>query len=152
RVQMLIHTSDTHCPHCETAVSTDNTSCPNCGKLLMLDNLRFVRRIGSGGFGEVYEAININLLGAKRAVKVIPIAKYSPDEWKFLIDYSRDCHFIPDIYDLKQPAKSENIYIVMEFIEGVSLEKTIPPPWDTDHVEVFLEQLLQHLNQMHNLP
>lgn len=140
------------CWSCSAQVGETAQYCAVCGGLVAFERARYRirRRMGSGGFGEVYEAVDTKL-NRRCAVKVIRLATglnrtLLDHEWKILRDNASRFPFIPDIYDVCDDAA--HIYLVMEYVEGTPID-SLARPWTVPQVEVFLRTILSHLAQIH---
>src|SRR5574344_712143 len=86
---------------------------------------RIIRKIGSGGTGNVYLAEDINV-GRKAAIKEITICD---PEQKCILRSEMDImkslgggrHGLPEIYDWIY--ENGETYLVMEYIEGITLRE-----------------------------
>lgn len=126
------------------------------------DRYRIVRIIKSGGMGSVYEAIDTKLADSPCAVKEIHEAAQASrdsdyiqgrfyEEMKALV--ALDHASIPKVRDYL--TQGSTIYIVMELVQGRSLDEEIqervargsPPP--VDHIVLDIIRLLETLAYLH---
>jgi len=119
--------------------------------LLLLDRYRVVRLIGTGGFSTVYEATDTRI-GRQCAIKMIPAPSSAQREQirieaEILGRYASKFPFIPDVYDIFDD--TQQTYLVMEYIEGTTLDDCQPLPWSAAQAESALRTLLGDLAQMH---
>ena len=124
------------CPKCGAALPEaeplSEVTCPACGETVMTPGMlagkyRLTRRIGAGGMGAVYEALDEGL-ERKVAVKVILKEKAAEDP-DFLTNFKKeavaasrfqDAHIV-SIYDSGEEAGQP--YLVMELVEPDSLDR-----------------------------
>lgn len=124
------------CPKCGAALPEaeplSEVVCPACGETVMAPGMlagkyRLTRRIGAGGMGAVYEALDEGL-ERKVAVKVILKEKAAEDP-DFLTNFKKeavaasrfqDAHIV-SIYDSGEEAGQP--YLVMELVEPDSLDR-----------------------------
>ena len=124
------------CPKCGAALPEaeplTDVVCPACGETVMAPGMlagkyRLTRRIGAGGMGAVYEALDEGL-ERKVAVKVILKEKAAEDP-DFLTNFKKeavaasrfqDAHIV-SIYDSGEEAGQP--YLVMELVEPDSLDR-----------------------------
>ncbi len=125
------------CPKCGAPLPADaapltDVACPACGQTVMVPGMlagkyRLTRRIGAGGMGAVYEALDEGL-ERKVAVKVILREKAAEDP-DFLVNFKKeavaasrfqDAHIV-SIYDSGEEAGQP--YLVMELVEPDSLDR-----------------------------
>ena len=148
--------SELHCynPTCNTRVSLQDIVCPNCGStLLLLDKYRIIGVLGQGGFGYVYEAVELDLNDRRCAIKEVmerppALSKQQIEqEVTVLARISGRFHFIPDIY--ARWSADQRHYIVMQYIDGKTVEKVRALPWSPKDVQHFVHVLLGHLDQLH---
>ncbi|HZO71669.1 MAG TPA: WD40 repeat domain-containing serine/threonine protein kinase [Ktedonobacteraceae bacterium] len=130
------------CSHCGAANRIEQDLCFACHQPLdadaneadqssvLLGRYRLLAQIGSGGFGAVYKALDIEANEALIAIKQINLKKLSPQE---IIEatsaFNREVELLsslshpqlPRIYD--QFSDPEHWYVVMDYIEGQTLEE-----------------------------
>ncbi len=92
---------------------------------------RIVRALGKGGFGAVYQAVDTRFQGQRVvAIKEMSDAQLSQNEKaKALEDFRREANllvqlnhpYLPNVSDFFEEAGKA--YLVMEFVEGATLEK-----------------------------
>jgi eukaryotic-like serine/threonine-protein kinase len=96
----------------------------------LADRYRIVRRVGGGGMGSVYEAIDTNLAGRRVAVKeMIEMFADETARAKAIEDFKRESELlarlehpsIPTIYDYFFDQSRGRYYLVMKFIDGGDL-------------------------------
>ncbi len=110
--------------------------------------------LGSGGFGDVYEAY-VPQRSLPCAIKVVICETEEKRrqvlrEGNLLMHYSKTWHFIPDVYDIW--SEEQKSYLVMEFIRGDTLQEQLQQstqPWSADRVITFLRFMLGFLTQVH---
>jgi eukaryotic-like serine/threonine-protein kinase len=97
---------------------------------LLADRYRIVRRVGGGGMGSVYEAVDANLAGRRVAVKeMIEMFADESARAKAIEDFKRESELlarlehpsIPTIYDYFFDQSRGRYYLVMKFIDGGDL-------------------------------
>ncbi|MFF2911246.1 serine/threonine-protein kinase [Paenibacillus sp. NPDC057934] len=125
---------------------------------LLGERYRVVELIGSGGMSHVYLAEDLRLPGKWWAVKesVDPgITEYASGdivaEAELLISLNHPR--LPRVTDFYPPDKDGYSYLVMDYINGVTLSRYLelhpgPLPWD--QVIQFAMQLLEVLKYLHN--
>lgn len=148
------------CYHCHTPLADEQAqACPTCQSLQCLTRGSKVYRIkgvlGQGGFGQVFDAIEGPTLQRPCAIKRINedpprlSRQMIEKEVAVLSTQGHRLGFIPDVYDYWDDGLSH--YIVMQFIEGETLDKVHTPPWPIDRVISFLKDLLQRLIHLHRV-
>ncbi|MFF2015052.1 serine/threonine-protein kinase [Paenibacillus sp. NPDC058177] len=127
---------------------------------LIEERYRVAELIGSGGMSHVYLAEDLRLPGKWWAVKesVSPgITEYASGdivaEAELLISLNHPR--LPRVTDFYPPDKDGYSYLVMDYIDGVTLSRYLelhpgPLPWD--RVIQYAMQLLEVLKYLHNLP
>ncbi len=92
------------------------------------EQLRVIRKISEGHFGEVYLCENTCVNSRKEAVKVIkskdsdPLKNFNRNIFESsALEYLKQCQYIIDIYDA-QIDKEKNFVIRMEYIENGSVQ------------------------------
>jgi eukaryotic-like serine/threonine-protein kinase len=127
---------------------------------LVLERFRIVRLIGSGGMGEVYEAVDLEL-GQRIALKTIR-AQISGNP-KMLAHFKNEVKLakkisglhvcrIHELYpQVETPAGYRPAFLTMEFLDGVTLADRIrdtgPPPWK--EVKAIALEICEGLRAMH---
>lgn len=126
------------CPKCEQQFDNAIGFCPHDGTVLESDHAAMVGRvldgqyeieafIAAGGMGAVYRARHI-LLGDRVAIKILPIGMQQNAEWlkRFQREGQAARRFRhPNavvVHDLRTSSDGL-IYLVMEFVEGTTLEQ-----------------------------
>ncbi len=131
--------SSLYCPSCGAANATDRSLCFACNQSLQTiisDNTtllqgryRILTQVGKGGFGAVYRAEDTRKYGDSVAVKQINLRGLTPQETIEATDaFNREVSLLsnlshpnlPHIYD--NFTDPEHWYLVMDFIEGETLE------------------------------
>jgi serine/threonine protein kinase len=128
------------CPICDTPYTDEHTTCPADGALLIgsvdwtigkvvRNKYRIVSKIGQGGMGTVYKATHV-VFEDLRALKVMSAALSADTHFvkRFRQEaqaaYKLQHTNIVRVMDFDQ-AEDGSPFIVMEFIEGISLRQTI---------------------------
>ncbi|MDP6506340.1 MAG: protein kinase, partial [Planctomycetota bacterium] len=113
------------CPRCKTVVKVSEDAQP------ILDTLggyELQRKLGEGGMGAVYEAVQVRL-GRKVALKVLP-RRFTDDE-VFLERFHREARSaaalnhpnVIQVYDIDDDAGSH--FFSMEYVDGESLQERL---------------------------
>lgn len=137
----------------------------------LIDNFKIDRLIGSGGFSNVYLATNIiNYkkyaikeyypygLATRIGNKIIPISKYREnfiwaknkfmEEAQILVRFNN-----PNIVDIVQVCEiDENAYLIMEFIEGTTINNWLKQIEDTANqieLDLIIKPILNALKLIH---
>ena len=124
---------------------------------------RIVQSLGKGGFGAVYKAVDTRFQGQRVvAIKEMSDAALSPSEKaKALQDFRQEANLLVQLNHPNLPNVSDffeeagKAYLVMEFIEGVTLEKKQEQagrPLDEDLVMGWALQLCTVLHYLHTRP
>lgn len=127
---------------------------------LVLRRFRIVRQIGSGGMGEVYEALDLEL-GRRIALKTIradvagnpQMLEHIRNEVKLAqkISGPHVCR-IHDLYAADSPDGRRRAFLTMEYLEGVTLADRIrergPLPWK--EAKTIALEICEGLRAMHD--
>ncbi len=125
------------CPNCKLCFDDDSGHCPHDGGLLFVSNKCGVtldkrytleRRLGKGGMGSVYRAKHVHLRST-HAIKII-----SPDVVRsdptLLVRFTQEAILVASIHHPNVVSVtdfgievSDTLYLVMEYIEGISLDE-----------------------------
>lgn len=113
----------------------------------MFGSFRLTRCIGRGGMGAVYEAKH-RLIGTRAAVKILLPDLGSEDYARRFLDEARAVNIIShpgvvSIFEFGQRDEDKRLFIVMEFLQGQSLESFV-----SDRKTVNLGELLPILLQL----
>ena len=142
-----------YCCHCNSSIRSNASVCPACGKMLIIDDrYKLIKRIGAGGFGTVFEGVHIK----KHYQCAIKQIQFSTPEERIQIETEVSIlkqrlgglSFVPVIYGAWQ--YHSTIYIVMQYIDGHTLDKFSADAWIPDRVERFLNVMLSQLSLLHN--
>lgn len=144
--------TEKHCFNCGTLLPMSVKVCPNCSEpITLINKYQITGILGKGGSSTVYKAINENQ--QIYAIKVV--SSTSPGEQQqviaeaeILTSYSAKFSFIPKVYEVK--GDTYKTYLVMEFIEGQTVEKLLTEPWTVEQVQEFLQIILSYLSQLHS--
>jgi hypothetical protein len=169
---MVMTTSRRFCSDCGTENPTQGRFCVACGlplhtitSVLPLDHLlkeryRILEHIGSGGFGEVYKAVDTQFAERVVAIKAMSQSGLSAQEATEASEAFKHEAFLlaklvhpnlPAIYDYF--TEQRNWYLVMSFIEGETLEDYLARPDSTFQVDEVLQigiSLCSVLEYLHN--
>ncbi len=139
--------SRARCPHCDTRFAVndvtsvavaetipnpsqlpENQRAPQMERGTMLGGFQIIERIGKGGMGTVYKAIQISL---DRAVAVKVMARRLSSDRHFVARFLRESRVMselnhPNIVTVYDRNREGNVlYFVMEFIDGPSLRQVL---------------------------
>jgi serine/threonine protein kinase len=139
------------CHYCKTSNDPTSLTCANCGNvLILLDRYRIVQVLGQGGFGVVYEVadLRLNRCCALKRVTATSLEEQQQiqNEADILARHASNLGFMPTIYDVW--VEQAQTYMVMEYIDGPSLDQTVLP-WAPDQVQGFLIAMLVNLTRLH---
>ena len=141
------------CYKCGVTVGANVRHCKNCGvPLLIEERYRILSDLGSGGFGVVVKVRDLRL-DRLCALKVINHARIDQQEQTrievdILSKHAQTLRFIPAVYDFW--GDKNRSYLVIEFVEGSTLNQARALPWPVDEVEAFLRELLADLHELHS--
>ncbi|MBA2395566.1 MAG: protein kinase [Ktedonobacteraceae bacterium] len=144
------------CDTCGAALTTAVTTCPVCGQAaqapprayfaqtmpkpnkppmhrhsVLMQRYRILEKIGEGGFGHVYKALDKknNMIVA---IKQINVAALSMQEMIDATDaYNREITLLPKLQHRRLPrlygyfTDEDHWYIIMQYIDGETLEETL---------------------------
>ncbi|MDQ1637384.1 MAG: eukaryotic-like serine/threonine-protein kinase [Pyrinomonadaceae bacterium] len=155
-----------YCTICKTKYEDSVSFCPTDGEVLEDDPSSIVGTVldgqykietllGKGGMGAVYLARHI-LLGDRVAIKILPREVRTNAEWlrRFRREGQAARRFrhanAVTVYDLRTAADG-NIYMVMEYVEGHTLDAEIKKRGPSTAAEAFeiLEPIMSVLNTAH---
>jgi eukaryotic-like serine/threonine-protein kinase len=155
-----------HCTVCKGKYDDGVSFCPVDGEVLEDDPSSIVGTVldgqyqidamlGKGGMGAVYRARHI-LLGDRVAIKILPPEVRNNAEWlrRFRREGQAARRFrhpnSVTVYDLRT-ASDGVIYMVMEYVEGHTLDAEIRKRGRLSHTEAFqlLEPIMSVLNTAH---
>lgn len=159
-----------YCAYCGVKILEEEQFCSNCGrkvyeeesnntipinqdnKVLFDGRYSVLKLLGKGGMGKVYLARNVKL-GTLWAVKEIK------KETKNKIDFLAETNIlkklnhstIVKIFDIDED--ENNVYIVEEFVEGISVEDELKKIKSIDEAIVveWAKQICEALSYLHNL-
>jgi serine/threonine protein kinase len=157
-----------YCTICKTKYEDTVSFCPSDGEVLEDDPSSLVGTVldgqykietllGKGGMGAVYLARHI-LLGDRVAIKILPQEVRTNAEWlrRFRREGQAARRFrhanAVTVYDLRTAADG-NIYMVMEYVEGHTLDAEIKQRGPSSAAEAFkiLEPIMSVLNTAHEM-
>lgn len=124
---------------------------------------RISRSVGKGGFGAVYEAADERFRGQRVvAIKEMSDAQLSPSEKaQALDDFRQEANLLVQLHHQHLPTVSDffeeggKAYLVMEFIQGQTLEKaqeSAGGPLAEGQVMAYALQLCEVLSYLHTRP
>ncbi|HLE64226.1 MAG TPA: serine/threonine-protein kinase, partial [Pyrinomonadaceae bacterium] len=155
-----------HCSVCKAKYDDSVSFCPVDGEVLEEDLSSIVGTVldgqyqidamlGKGGMGAVYRARHI-LLGDRVAIKILPPEVRNNAEWlrRFRREGQAARRFrhpnAVTVYDLRTAADGV-IYMVMEYVDGLTLDAELRRRGTFSHIEAFevLEPIMSVLNTAH---
>ncbi|HYF65911.1 MAG TPA: serine/threonine-protein kinase, partial [Herpetosiphonaceae bacterium] len=148
--------SEITCYQCQAPLQPSAATCPKCGLPQILRGRYRIRRLlGQGGFGVVYEAVDLDL-NRHYAIKLITatspaIREQVAIEAQILAQHARRLPFMPEIYDIW--SDTGRTALVMEYIDGATLGDLIEQhgAWPANVVGRFLYTILNDLDRLHGL-
>ncbi|HEU0001231.1 MAG TPA: serine/threonine-protein kinase [Ktedonobacteraceae bacterium] len=133
------------CPTCGAANEIGESVCFSCKRArveaasqsaagdedeLLHGRYRLLAQVGMGGFGEVYKALDTQNQGRIVAIKQINLRGLSPQKTIEATDtFNRELHILAPLHHPNLPGIFDHFtdpdhwYLVMEFIEGETLER-----------------------------
>ncbi|ELR97788.1 serine/threonine-protein kinase [Gloeocapsa sp. PCC 73106] len=150
-------------PHCSHPQNPPNVKqCQTCGSSLVLgDRYLTVKKLGKGGFGATFLAVDISLPG--NPCCVIKQLRPSSSEASLLQMarelFEREARTLGKIGNHPQVPRlldyfevDEQFYLIQEFVQGANLQQEIKQegPFDEDKVRYFLQEILPILDYIHN--
>ncbi len=118
---------------------------------------RMLKRIGEGGMGNVFLVEDLKLNGKKWAVKEIEASEYGSEgyslhaEAEVLMQLNHP--FLPEMVDYLHDEMQQKVYLVMEFIEGMTVQAWFDREQGNPPVQAVLElglQLCDVLSYLHH--
>lgn len=118
------------------------------------DRYRIIDQIGSGGMSNVYLAEDLRLRGKRWAIKesVCLDEHYSDIQEEAEMLIALEHPRLPRIVDYYLPDKGGNAYLIMDYIEGMTLSQLMkdnPGPLPSDFIIRIAKQLLEVLQYLH---
>ena len=138
---------------------------PLVAGIVLNSRYEIVRKIGGGGMGAVYLALDRNLGGVERAVKEMIQSSLEEEQQKKAIeDFKRESMIlstldhpaIPAIYDYFFDERESRFYLVMKYISGGDLASRLRSEavgrFDERTVCDWALQIIDVLGYLHSLP
>jgi len=173
KVDTGLAAAETNQPVADTSPS--GTSAPGEGRttglralspgIILNSRYEIVRKIGGGGMGAVYLAMDRNLGGVERAVKEMVQSSIEEEQQKKAIeDFKRESMIlttldhpsIPTIYDYFFDNAESRFYLVMKYISGGDLASRLRAApggrIDEKTVTEWAVQIIDVLAYLHSLP
>lgn len=146
-------TQTTTCCHCRAPLSyTREGRCKKCRRVVLVNSQYLLSgTISSGGFGTVFYAHD-QKSHRRVAVKQLVPGTLSQEELikneiKTISQRLAGLRFVPRFYGAYQ--EGSEVYLVMEYIEGKTLDQVRALPWKPESVERFLSVMLDQLQRCH---
>ncbi len=148
------------CQHCATPLPFTHTTDSLPEQTLLNSRYQLETRIGQGGMGSVYKAIDTRFNNRPLAVKEMSRAGLSPiNAQEAEAAFERESHLLADLLHPNLPriydhfTEEDRSYLVMDFIEGQTvedyLEKAGGGPLPLEQVLAWGEQLCDVLTYLH---
>lgn len=148
-------------PHCENPQNDTKTKkCRSCQSDLILHK-RYVaiKKIGRGGFGTTYLAVDMAQKNRYCVVKQLELAKANPESHRTALDlFAREAKTLAKL-DHKQIPKlldyfeeNEQFYLIQDFVLGKDLEKEVKKGgiYQESSAKQFLRKMLPVLKYIHS--
>jgi formylglycine-generating enzyme required for sulfatase activity/predicted Ser/Thr protein kinase len=119
---------------------------------LLNNRYRILKLLGQGGYGEVYQALDLHLDGlcaVKRNIQLSPEVRRQFEKEAHML-FKLHHSGLPKVYDYFEELGQEQ-YLVMEFIEGEDLKTRLERegPVAVDQALIWIEQVSEALNYLH---
>ncbi len=148
-------------PHCENPVNDTKTrKCRSCQSNLILNN-RYVaiKKIGKGGFGTTYLAVDMGRKNNYCVIKQLEPATNNPEAYRTALDlFNREAKTlakldhpqIPKLLDYFE--ENQQFYLIQDFVLGKDLEKEIKKGgvYPESMAKNFLRYMLPVLKYVHS--
>lgn len=149
------------CQYCATPLPFKHTTGDLPEQKLLSNRYELVARIGQGGMGAVYKAVDNRFNNRALAVKEMSrVGLTSPQIQEAEAAFERESHLLAELLHPNLPRiydhfnEGERSYLVMDFIEGQTLdeylEKSGGGPVSLEQVLLWGEQLCDVLGYLHN--
>jgi len=150
----------TFCAYCRAPLTTSpffSTTLPV--NTLLHGRYTIARWVGGGGMGAVYEALDNRIAGRRVAVKELNTALVTDPQVSAM--FQQEAQILAQLHHPNLPAVSDFFneggkqYLVMEFIEGRTLEKALEDnraPFSEAQVVAIGSQLCDVLDYLHTRP
>ena len=148
------------CQHCAALLPFQRSSGTLVGQVMLAGRYQLLSRIGQGGMGAVYKAADTHLNNRAVAIKEMSSAGLPPARLQEAeAAFEREAHLLADLVHPNLPriyehfAENERSYLVMDFIEGQTLEDYLEKngggPLPVDQVIKWAKELCDVLNYLH---
>ncbi len=148
-------------PHCENPINDTKTrKCRSCGWDLILHK-RYVaiKKIGKGGFGTTYLAVDMGRQNSYCVIKQLEPATSNPEAFRTALElFNREAKTlaklehpqIPKLLDYFE--ENQQFYLIQEFILGKNLEAEVKKEgvYTEASAKTFLRQMLPVLKYIHS--
>jgi serine/threonine protein kinase len=170
--------SQKYCFNCGKTILFDAQFCNFCGQgqpqttqtltgrlpaKFMLDNRYIIESlIGQGGMGAVYRAIDTRIVGRVCAIKEMSVLSLPDHERPEAVqNFQQEAQLLatlkhpnlPQVHDFFQDGTSGRHYLVMDFVQGATLEELLLQqgrPFTEQQVRTWGWQLCDVLHYLHN--
>jgi serine/threonine-protein kinase len=149
-------------PDCSHPQNPANVKqCQTCGASLVLHNRYLtVKKLGKGGFGATFLAIDVSLPGNPCCViKQLRPSNSEPDLLKMARElFAREARTLGQIGNHPQVPRlldyfevDEQFYLIQEFVQGLNLQQEVRQqgPFNEEKVRYFLQEILPVLDYIH---
>lgn len=170
--------SQKYCFHCGKTILFDAQFCNFCGHAqpqttqtltgrlpaqFKLDNRYIIESlIGQGGMGAVYRAVDTRIIGRVCAIKEMSVLSLpAPERPQAVQSFQQEAQLLatlkhpnlPQVHDFFQDGTSGRHYLVMDFVQGATLEELLlrqGQPFDEQQVRTWGRQLCDVLHYLHS--